>query len=83
MKTLILSANKITRIVPGVFGKLKNLQKLHLDSNKLKLIRSATFLGLTNLEELNLEENAIQEIEPAAFWSHFASQKTLLLKKIS
>ena len=59
--------NYITKITPGTFSTLVNLQYLSRARNKLKEINGDMWQGLDSLKTLNLGSNNINWIEPHGF----------------
>jgi Leucine-rich repeat (LRR) protein len=66
-----LSANKIKKIVNGVFYELKNLTQLDLHLNDISQIEIYTFRDLESLKYLNLESNQISNLKKIQFNSNF------------
>jgi Leucine-rich repeat (LRR) protein len=64
LKSLYLEGNEIT-VLPGSFGKLKNLQVLYLNDNLLESLPDS-FTNLAALEQLWIVDNHLKEL-PANF----------------
>nr|2R9U_A Chain A, Variable lymphocyte receptor [Petromyzon marinus]2R9U_B Chain B, Variable lymphocyte receptor [Petromyzon marinus]2R9U_C Chain C, Variable lymphocyte receptor [Petromyzon marinus]2R9U_D Chain D, Variable lymphocyte receptor [Petromyzon marinus] len=64
---LWLNNNQITKLEPGVFDHLVNLQQLYFNSNKLTAIPTGVFDKLTQLTQLDLNDNHLKSIPRGAF----------------
>ncbi|XP_035691464.1 leucine-rich repeat-containing protein 15-like [Branchiostoma floridae] len=64
---LDLKNNQITKIQPGAFSHLPQLQNVDLSNNHISNIQSGTFANLPQLKELLLSSNQITMIQPCAF----------------
>nr|AAT70324.1 variable lymphocyte receptor [Petromyzon marinus] len=64
---LWLNNNQITKLEPGVFDHLVNLQQLYFNSNKLTAIPTGVFDKLTQPTQLDLNDNHLKSIPRGAF----------------
>lgn len=62
---LWLNNNNISRIAPGSFAGLTELNRLHLDYNRLEGLPIGAFRGLNKLEDLYLNDNRITSVSRA------------------
>nr|AAX77063.1 variable lymphocyte receptor [Lethenteron appendix] len=66
-RVLNLNSNQITKLEPGVFDGLVNLDILGLCCNKLTELPSGMFDKLTRLKQLGLDQNQLKSIPRGAF----------------
>eukprot|EP00058_Branchiostoma_floridae_P002670 XP_002588158.1 hypothetical protein BRAFLDRAFT_68796 [Branchiostoma floridae] len=64
---LDLQDNQISRIQPGAFANLIQLQKLWLDKNEISEIQADAFKNLIRLSALSLNDNKIKNIQDETF----------------
>nr|AAX77057.1 variable lymphocyte receptor [Lethenteron appendix] len=62
-----LNSNQITKLEPGVFDRLVNLQQLWLEYNQLTSLPAEVFDKLTQLSILNIHTNQLKSIPRGAF----------------
>nr|AAX77050.1 variable lymphocyte receptor [Ichthyomyzon fossor] len=75
---LALQDNRITKLEPGVFDRLVNLQKLWLYGNQLSALPAGVFDKLTQLTILSLHTNQLQAL-PARVFDRLVNLKELWL----
>nr|6BXC_C Chain C, Variable Lymphocyte Receptor 9 (VLR9) [Petromyzon marinus]6BXC_D Chain D, Variable Lymphocyte Receptor 9 (VLR9) [Petromyzon marinus]6BXE_A Chain A, Variable lymphocyte receptor diversity region [Petromyzon marinus]6BXE_B Chain B, Variable lymphocyte receptor diversity region [Petromyzon marinus] len=66
-QVLYLYDNQITKLEPGVFDRLVNLQQLWLEINQLTSLPAGVFDNLTQLSILNMHTNQLKSIPRGAF----------------
>ncbi|XP_074035641.1 uncharacterized protein [Leptinotarsa decemlineata] len=67
IKGVTMSNTNISKILPGTFKELENLNCLDLSHNNLRMIKEGIFNGSTHLQDLNLSNNNIIYISEKAF----------------
>nr|AAT70332.1 variable lymphocyte receptor [Petromyzon marinus] len=66
-QTLWGDSNQITKLEPGVFDRLVNLQKLRLYNNQLQALPTLVFDRLVNLQRLWLNNNQLTSLPAGVF----------------
>uniref|UniRef100_UPI0034C6DF50 Variable Lymphocyte Receptor n=1 Tax=Petromyzon marinus TaxID=7757 RepID=UPI0034C6DF50 len=66
-KILRLYSNQITKLEPGVFDHLVNLEKLYISWNQLSALPVGVFDKLTKLTHLSLGYNQLKSVPRGAF----------------
>jgi insulin-like growth factor-binding protein complex acid labile subunit len=64
---LLLSDNKIKKIVNNTFKGLHSLKTLNLSTNQISTLEADAFLGLTSLLELSLKDNNLTKLVLGTF----------------
>lgn len=67
VEILNLDNNKIKRIIPGCFTKMKNLKELSLQGNELIELPKNIFSGLQKLKKIDLSDNKIKRVNKYVF----------------
>ena len=62
LKTLDISSNNLTKLLPHTFSDLSHLSDLSINNNQLVNISSDAFLGLTQMQTLRLDSNRLQTL---------------------
>nr|AAX77060.1 variable lymphocyte receptor [Lethenteron appendix] len=64
---LWLNSNQITKLEPGVFDSLVNLQQLYVSENQLRALPTGLFDRLANLQQLRLQNNQLSALPVGVF----------------
>ncbi|XP_071490251.1 uncharacterized protein [Diadema antillarum] len=67
LRVLIVSKNKIDRIVPEAFSSSTRLHFLRLNDNRLETLQDGIFRHLKSLDTLDISNNSLREISDDAF----------------
>ncbi|XP_043274030.1 insulin-like growth factor-binding protein complex acid labile subunit [Venturia canescens] len=67
LQSLNLGENNIDAIIPNIFSRLGQLEKIDFTMNNITVIRNDSLSGLSSAKELILGNNKIEKIEIGAF----------------
>jgi len=79
LKSLGLSHNNISEIIPRTFEDMSSLYHLYLADNIIEYLEVGVFCGLDNLVHINLGGNLLQNLHPDLFLVLYNLQRLILI----